>query len=1078
MANTTPTGGNNDRNSLHRTTSFIAGNYSRNDHLSTRQGSTLRTTSTRGLSTSSDALRNNNVLRRHMGRVSASERQNNETLNSHSERTSAPTVSITGNALRRPIQNTQHTVNPTPQHTEQSQSEQEQSSHSAQQGLQTSVVNNTIHHQIRNDVLHSQVANSLRTGRVSRGRVSKDGFARASADLVKEFGSKAEAVAFHQQDGTDATALVSLSLTASHTALRSAQVFYKGSLSAYYGTGRALRKTYRVAKGTARGAVNTVRFAANRTYRGEVIGIAKFRVANSRPITATRNIVQSIENGVQRTGNVFRITKGVMTGRGTAYISGHSIDFATQRAQAVRYINTAFIKSVKDGAKNTGKVGGKALIKIAKGTPTALYKSAMAVGAVGGVLASSNNEMLQATGTAMQGAKVGAMTIKTAAKGVKTTANATVKTVEGTKKGVRNVRTAASYVKRNGLKKSAKTATRKAAQKAGEAIKDGVVKLITSLGKGALIPLAIIVVCVVVINSVITTAASSTTVIFGNWTDKTTKTTDSEGKEVIKREEVDEEDFLITKLKESKKKLREEVKDLMDKDLVKNGGEFHEIRFYNGFTDTEIPLESSKIAENDAAIDRTMFSDTEYYEIIQPIFHTILLSKYDLSPTEEQMNEVYNDIIEDMITLHSAHTKGEEDENSWIEFCGDTEHYPNGTLESEAKDAHTDCHIDHNSGCNRELAMDNCLNMETCFHSNDEFVNGGGCEICCYDYYTCVGHPDELKCTIDEHGHDGWSFSEAQDWYRNNIDGCWDGFLFHDWMVYNIHTVGNKTHFTVTCCHEGCGQDCTGHTHEPWVNKDDTGCYTTKYHCDAYDPNIYSKSNPRVEIKGFICENAEHHSKCRGYKYCKGHKIEKIYLKAADKNKLIDKYFDNDINELKAKDEKDLTDDEKVKLKQLEEWREVAVEAIEILREKVGDEDKVYDEKTFKDLKWESAEAKKAYDAIGTKYAYGGNDLEDTAQHEKGVDDVGLVCNVYDLEEMHDYKSIMESCTLYEYSEVKQGDIIFYAYDDTEDSVYHVGIALGNGFMVHCANSGDPPIGGVKVSKVYKEAVYKVGRIN
>lgn len=1073
MANTTPTGGNNDRNSLHRTTSFIAGNYSRNDHLSTRQGSALRTTSTRGLSTSSDALRNNNVLRRHMGRVSASERQNNETLNSHSERTSAPTASITGNALRRPIQNTQHTVNPTPQHTEQSQSEQEQSSHSAQQGLQTSVVNNTIHHQIRNDVLHSQVANSLRTGRVSRGRVSKDGFARASADLVKEFGSKAEAVAFHQQDGTDATALVSLSLTASHTALRSAQVFYKGSLSAYYGTGRALRKTYRVAKGTARGAVNTVRFAANRTYRGEVIGIAKFRVANSRPVTATRNIVQSIENGVQRTGNVFRITKGVMTGRGTAYISGHSIDFATQRAQAVRYINTAFIKSVKDGAKNTAKAGGKALIKIAKGTPTALYKSAMAVGAVGGVLASSNNEMLQATGTAMQGAKVGAMTIKTAAKGVKTTANATVKTVEGTKKGVRNVRTAASYVKRNGLKKSAKTATRKAAQKAGEAIKDGVVKLITSLGKGALIPLAIIVVCVVVINSVITTAASSTTVIFGNWTDKTTKTTDSEGKEVIKREEVDEEDFLIAKLKESKKKLREEVKDLMDKDLVKNGGEFHEIRFYNGFTDTEIPLESSKIAENDAAIDRTMFSDTEYYEIIQPIFHTILLSKYDLSPTEEQMNEVYNDIIEDMITLHSAHTKGEEDENSWIEFCGDTEHYPNGTLESEAKDAHTDCHIDHNSGCHRVLAMDNCLNMETGFHANDEFVNGGGCEICCYDYYTCVGHQGDLICGIQAHIHR----QPSTHYERQYEAGVTD---IDNWHVrertLNLDT--GKYENCVYDCVYLYGWDCRGHEHIEWRDATSPGCYSTIYHCDPNDPNIYSKSNPRVEIKGFICENAEHHSKCRGYKYCKGHKIEKIYLKAADKNKLIDKYFDNDINELKAKDEKDLTDDEKVKLKQLEEWREVAVEAIEILREKVGDEDKVYDEKTFKDLKWESAEAKKAYDAIGTKYAYGGNDLEDTAQHEKGVDDVGLVCNVYDLEEMHDYKSIMESCTLYEYSEVKQGDIIFYAYDDTEDSVYHVGIALGNGFMVHCANSGDPPIGGVKVSKVYKEAVYKVGRIN
>ena len=140
-----------------------------------------------------------------------------------------------------------------------------------------------------------------------------------------------------------------------------------------------------------------------------------------------------------------------------------------------------------------------------------------------------------------------------------------------------------------------------------------------------------------------------------------------------------------------------------------------------------------------------------------------------------------------------------------------------------------------------------------------------------------------------------------------------------------------------------------------------------------------------------------------------------------------------------------------------------------------GSADKEIDPKEIENISISEIHTSIAYGCVLNKvpYVVGGNDISE------GVDDIGLICGVYnDMSWEHEYNSIANGVTLLpcgqdKKSDIKQGDIVFYSYDDSIDSIYHVGIALDDRFMIHASNTGT-----VRVSKIYKAAVHMIGRVS
>lgn len=906
------------------------------------------------------------------------------------------------------------------------------------------------------------MANASRSdgqNRFIKGTVGKHGYVRTSANAFKKIGSQAERVIFSANGDDTATALAKASVTAAKTAVTTAYYTYK--TNNYLG-GKVIDGVV----GTAKGAVGVYKFAKNpvmsdgQTYRKHIQTKVVSEVRNLkivRAVTITKNGVKTAAKGTART---FRVTKAIAKG-----------DIKITK-ETLAYAGKSVATKISYGTVSLAKTGAKTTLQ---GLKTGIKAVPKTTSAVGGALSATGNEYLQGVGMAVKGAGYAVEGEILATKGTR-------KIIKTGFTGTRKIVTGFSYVRRNGMRRSARHLGKKTANKVRKSILELTKAFFSFAGKLIAAPIAVVIVFMIAgAGSIISVVSGAVNAITGEEIEVTVVAVDEGGDKKASFKQVDEEEWLIERIKKTKAEKVKEIKKLMEDDLIENGGEYHEIRFYNSFADICVPLEDEK----DETIGRTLYSDEQLYEIIQPIFHNMLLIKYDLKPTEEEMTKLYDDMVKDMMVIKSAKTNSE---NEWIEFCGDSTHYSMDVSENEAHGAHTHCHINGDSGCGRVHALDGCLNPDKGYHADDEFVNGGGCDQCCYDFYTCMGHKGDRNCGIEEHEHNG-DYNEAGqhfiDMWENgetiSTGMIYDNWKLVDWDVTEYRN-GRKVlnSVTVECQYTGT-QDCKGHTHSEWHSKDDPGCYATKYHNDPNNVNSYSNSNSNAQLH-FECDNSEHHSKCNGYMYCKGHKVEKIYFKSVDVKYLIDKYYTKEITKLtKKKDDETATKEELLELTQYIKNKQIVEDVTSELASRYGsDSDKEVDPKEIKDLKITDVHAVIAYGCVKNKtpYIQGGDSLS------KGVDDIGLVCGVYsDKKWKHSYsgiangkgvtiKAIKGKTADGKKSEIKQGDIIFYSYSNKIDSIYHVGIALSNKYIVHASNTGS-----VRVSKIYKEAVYMIGKV-
>lgn len=361
----------------------------------------------------------------------------------------------------------------------------------------------------------------------------------------------------------------------------------------------------------------------------------------------------------------------------------------------------------------------------------------------------------------------------------------------------------------------------KAAQKAGAKVIAALAKAAAGVGTGIklLLVLAVIIVFIVVYG-IISGSGGIVSVLFSPFV------FDDSGKQV------DESAFLQAAITTKRSELITSVKKAYDDNLVGNGGEYHYVRFFNSITDMEVVL-------NDTNIDTSLYTVLEYQQFIQPIFHTVMLSQYELKASENQMKDLLNDIWDKISVLETAPLP--------MEYCNMTKtDNPDGTyVITPVEDNDGLVHADEA----------NCPNMgEQQYHADD--ISKPLCS-CDSFYYECEGHEGDCNHSCNDDCAGGCDHQCGDD--------C----------------KGGCTHE----CDSGCDEYC-GHTHKAWTSPSSPGCHDTDYH-----GNMDSD-----------CGNSTKHLSCGGYRVCNGHKILSLTVDLKDFDELLQLYYLDEIEELEAKD--------------------------------------------------------------------------------------------------------------------------------------------------------------------------------
>jgi len=111
---------------------------------------------------------------------------------------------------------------------------------------------------------------------------------------------------------------------------------------------------------------------------------------------------------------------------------------------------------------------------------------------------------------------------------------------------------------------------------------------------------------------------------------------------------------------------------------------------------------------------------------------------------------------------------------------------------------------------------------------------------------------------------------------------------------------------------------------------------------------------------------------------------------------------------------------------------------------------------------------------IGTRYVYGG-------ESKRGTDCSGLVMRVYDnvcgLKLPRSTREQVKYCTKVARNKMRPGDLVFFASGRKDDKVFHVGLYIGDGKMIHASSSRGVMVSGFD-SGYWSERYFTGGRVD
>jgi len=835
--------------------------------------------------------------------------------------------------------------------------------------------------------------------------------------------------------------------------------------------------TYKVGKGTVRvvravdsavGMIKTGAIKLDKNTMAQLKNIAVHKTINSRVAKRVSNAVHGIKTTI--TTNVSNIKSGVKTAKTYVVKVGKGAVKTVGIARGI--VNgTVKIKISKEDLLKLGKrtipiigkglkTGGKAIGYTVKTGYVGVRKggSFVARGAgkigkglnyAGDVFSNSNSFEAQTVGYGMKSihytvkgirnipkvARVGYRGVKTSVKTVYKGGKFVVKTGVGT---YRYVKTGINVARKVGTKQALKMYSKRWAKsfrgtslkllrKAGGSVVNVAIELIKKLGAKIIVPLLVAVVGIGAIFIVLSGATSLIAYILSPflWL-------------LDNGSEIDERDWLTNQITTSRTELIEEVKETYQDNLTVNNGNYEYVRFYNSIENIKVELTETNIINN-------IYSVDEYLESIEPIFHSIMLSEFQLQASERDMKRVFGEIW-DLLSVVTT-------EPLPTEYCNMTiTNNPDGTYSiTPEPDLDGFVHADLYGG-------EPCPNYDGVhFHTENENCSNPICE-CDYNYWNCLGHKSAYTyCGQNEHPqHTGacCSITPHTMCTHQACDATWPkdasgNYIGNVCSLYHDHNVG------------GCNADnCSGiHVHVDWVDANNEGCYLTTYHNGVNGTGILWEP----------CSNSVKRFGCNGYFICEGHRILKLTIELENFGELLKKYFVDEIEQLQALSNP--TADEQARLKELLDNYEICLEYQKILASEYGVGGGTVislDGVTLTEL------TEFACRFIGKPYIWGGEDPN------IGADCSGFVQYVYSHFGISlprvESQQVAYGTTIGSISEAQAGDLIFWSSDGTDSGVYHVAIYLGNNKLLHASNSAPYPDGGIKVSNVYG-TIYKIKRI-
>ena len=423
------------------------------------------------------------------------------------------------------------------------------------------------------------------------------------------------------------------------------------------------------------------------------------------------NVKAKINTTAAAAKKTYRVARGVLNGT-----------IALSPNMARKIIGGGFKAGAFVGmlsVKNTFKIGAKGL-KLGGSSLAAIGNYAGQDGGIG-------NQAFAASVTAGKYTITAAKYTPKAVKGVyqvgKTAGKAPVYAVKGGVSAVRTTVKAVNSVKANGWVKTAGKMggrIKTAAVKAAKAIENAIKLIARSAARKILLPLIIIVVAFLLLFQIISIPVQAGAAIFGSVfsffsPDKSEET------------DIDVHQYVTDAATTARTKFEQDILDDGNENLRTNGGSYDYIRLYLGGTCEDQVKDA--LPFDQGTIDKSVFTTDELVNLASPIFNAIVLTKYNLEPTETEAKSAADDIMGTLLNYKTQAMK--------TEWC----QYEDG-----------DPTIPHYHECGHVHANIDCPNYITGYHTSwtcptcdsyvevDDGEGGETEEFYCSGYKYCQGH--------------------------------------------------------------------------------------------------------------------------------------------------------------------------------------------------------------------------------------------------------------------------------------------------------------------------------------------------
>jgi len=505
------------------------------------------------------------------------------------------------------------------------------------------------------------------------------------------------------------------------------------TVAGYIALGEAGIKTWKLAQASAPVAVGSAK-AAVKVVRGTLTVVKTIVVFSVTPIESAKELARKTKRAVIRAAarvkaklapaaaaakKTFRVVRGVI--KGTVALPPHIPQkIVVGIFKCLWYVGrisakTAAVAAIKGGVK-TVKIGGSLLVT------------------AGNIIGRSDDMGAQAFGGTVTAGKYTVEAIKFSPKVVKgvymagkTTVMVPVRTVQGGVFAVKGVIKVVKSIRKNGWAKTAGKVWKKvrtAAVHAAKAIGNALKLLFKVIANKFVLPVLIIVIGFIVIFHVISVPVQAGGMFFSGIFSIFSPDTGSSA-------EMDITEYVSNAAAAARDEYIQNILDESAGNLKINGGAYDFVRLYIGGADGDQAADGMQVSL--AAINANIFTVDELVNLAQPIFNAIVLTKYDLEPTETEAKNAVEEILSTLLRYETQAMKAE-----WCEYGADDPTDPDYCTCGNVH-ANIDC-PDSASGYHSVWTCPRCDHFYDNVEVDDDGVAIHTTELYCSGYTYCKGH--------------------------------------------------------------------------------------------------------------------------------------------------------------------------------------------------------------------------------------------------------------------------------------------------------------------------------------------------